>query len=119
MQYTLCDVVLLIQVYYYRHLKSLKEKKRREADESATLLPSDTPAQPKPLLPPSLEYPILLLFVLAAGVGGWYLSLSDEVSIPEKPKKGHEVEFEWKSQALGWISAVLYLGSRIPQILHN
>ena len=117
-QYTLCDVILLVQVYYYRRLKAQKAK-AREADESAPLIPSG-PAQPKPILPPSLEYPLLLLFVLGAGVGAWYLSTNDDdASIPEKPGKGSEVTLEWKSQALGWLSAVLYLGSRVPQILHN
>lgn len=29
------------------------------------------------------------------------------------------VALEWKSQLLGWSSAVLYLGSRVPQIAHN
>lgn len=117
-QYTLCDIVLLIQVYYYRRLKAQKAKSRSD-DESAPLI-SSTPAQPKPLLPPSLEYPLLLLFVLGAGVGAWYLSAEDDsVSIPEKPGKGTEVTLEWKSQTLGWLSAVLYLGSRVPQILHN
>jgi hypothetical protein len=78
------------------------------------------PHQPKPLLPPYLEYPLLIAFVLAAGVGGWYLTdASDEIGIPEGPGKGDGFELEWKSQVLGYMSAVLYLGSRIPQIIHN
>ena len=67
-----------------------------------------------------MEYPLLLLFVLGAGVGAWYLAdKPDEVSIPEKPGRGGEVELEWRSQLLGWASALLYLGSRIPQISLN
>lgn len=63
---------------------------------------------------------MLLLFVFASGVGAWYLSDSpDDVSIPEKPGMGEEVELEWRGQVLGWTSAVLYLGSRVPQIAHN
>jgi hypothetical protein len=40
---------------------------------------------------------------------------------PGAPGSGEEgrVELEWKSQTLGYASAVLYLGSRIPQIAHN
>jgi hypothetical protein len=79
-----------------------------------------TTGQPKPLLPPYLEYPLLVLFIVLAGLLGWFLTeKSDEVSIPEKPGKGGEVELEWKSQFLGWASAALYLGSRFPQIIHN
>ena len=62
----------------------------------------------------------MLLFVLSAGFGAWYVAdKSDEVSVPEKPRKGGEVTLEWKSQVLGWASAFLYLGSRLPQIAHN
>jgi len=121
-QYTACDLVLLFQVYYYRRTKAKAAQiAESDASESTALLsnvaaPPSTP-QPKPILPPSLEYPLLLLFVIAAGVGAWYLDQSDDVTIPEKPAP--EVQLEWKSQTLGWISAVLYLGSRVPQIAHN
>lgn len=118
--------MLLFQVYYYRHLKAVAARKKADSESHSTersplLQPTPTPSppQPKPLLPPSLEYPLLFLFVLGAGVGAWYLTPEDDVSIPEKPGKGDEVELEWKSQTLGWISAVLYLGSRVPQIAHN
>ncbi|WWD17871.1 hypothetical protein CI109_102315 [Kwoniella shandongensis] len=112
--YTICDIILLIQVYYYRRHPSPAARTHVSTDDETTpLLPE--PRQPKPLLPPTLEYPLLLSFVLLSGVGAWYLSDQDSVSIPENP----EVELEWKSQLLGWASAVLYLGSRVPQIIHN
>lgn len=135
-QYTLCDVVLLAQVYYYRrHGKALQipqpgesniSRIEGQATEDTALLRRQsassvaTTGQPKPLLPPYLEYPLLLLFVVLAGVVGWFLTETpDEISIPEKPGHGAEVELEWKSQLLGWASAALYLGSRFPQIVHN
>lgn len=127
-QYTLCDILLLFQIYYYRHLRRRALAAASSPSEETSLLPAsaapaDPPAQPKPLLPPSLlwlEYPLLLTFVLAAGAGAWYLSpASDEVGIPENPGRGGEVELEWSSQALGWSSAVLYFASRVPQIAHN
>ena len=118
-QYTLCDLILLIQVYYYRRIR--QHRTASEATDTTPLiaLSSATP-QPKPLLPPSLEYPLLMIFILLSGVVAWYLSDSpDENSVPEKPGKGGDVELEWRSQVLGWMSAVLYLGSRVPQIAHN
>ncbi|WVR05887.1 hypothetical protein IAU60_002913 [Kwoniella sp. DSM 27419] len=112
--YTICDLILLFQVYYYRrHPSPASTTHTDPEDESTPLLPE--PRQPKPLLPPALEYPILLAFVILAGVGAWFISDKDEVKVPELP----DVQLEWKSQVLGWASAVLYLGSRVPQIVHN
>ncbi|EIW72452.1 hypothetical protein TREMEDRAFT_18058, partial [Tremella mesenterica DSM 1558] len=113
--YALCDFILLFQVYYYRRTPPPTN------DETTHLLSaSNPPTQPKPLLPPGLEYPLLLTFVLGAGIFAWFLSDShDEIGIPEGPGRGGDVELEWKSQTLGYISATLYLGSRIPQIIHN
>ncbi|ODO07249.1 hypothetical protein L198_00828 [Cryptococcus wingfieldii CBS 7118] len=112
--YTISDVILLLQVYYYRRFPSAQAHAHiSPSDESTPLLPE--PRQPKPLLPPSLEYPALLAFVLLSGAGAWYLTDKDEVHVPVEP----DVTLEWKSQTLGWLSAVLYLGSRIPQIVHN
>ncbi|WVQ82764.1 hypothetical protein IAT38_004896 [Cryptococcus sp. DSM 104549] len=112
--YTVCDLILLFQVYYYRRFPSPSAHTHVTTDDESTpLLPE--PRQPKPLLPPGLEYPLLLAFVLLSGAGAWWLSDKDDVHVPEDP----EVTLEWKSQALGWTSAVLYLGSRIPQIIHN
>ena len=122
-QYSFCDLILLFQVYYYRWQKAKAEAVSGEPTESSLLLHTTAPpakAQPKPLLPPALQYPLLLLFVVASGFIGYYIDIpNDDVSIPEQPGKGSEVELEWKSQLLGWISAVLYLGSRVPQIAHN
>lgn len=149
-QYTACDIILLLQVYYYRRhgkplaitpipaststsapsaghhrpsiSQSLSERSPLLAPSSPAAIAHATPSppQPKPLLPPYLEMPLLILFVILAGLAGWFLSdAGDDVSIPEKPGRGDEVEFEWKSQLLGWASALLYLGSRIPQIIHN
>ncbi|WWC86257.1 uncharacterized protein L201_001130 [Kwoniella dendrophila CBS 6074] len=117
--YTVCDLILLFQVYYYRRKPSSSAQAIGQhinpLDESTPLLPE--PKQPKPLLPPKFEYPIMLLFVLLSGLGAWYITDQDTISIPEKPEPS--IELEWKSQLLGWMSAVLYLGSRIPQIVHN
>lgn len=121
-QYTACDVILLFQVYYYRRYRAKKSLSGDRTETEVTpLLPASPGTQPKPLLPPWAMYPLLLVFVLASGVLGWYLSPlenNDNVSIPEQPK-GPNVELEWKSQTLGYASAVLYIGSRVPQIAHN
>ena len=61
----------------------------------------------------------MIIFVLLAGLGGYFLSDNYQYGVPDTPNHGEEVQLEWKSQFLGWTSAVLYLGSRVPQIAHN
>lgn len=140
-QYIICDVILLVQVYHYRRrtarvisqAASETSPLLRERALSAASLPP--PAQPKPLLPPRLEYPLLLSFVLAFGIGAWVVNAHRQNGTVvgthpgghkhhghgQKHGHGHEdrVELEWKSQLLGWSSALLYFGSRVPQIVKN
>ncbi|ORX35968.1 PQ loop repeat-domain-containing protein [Kockovaella imperatae] len=125
--YSVCDLILLYQVYYYRRKRALKsaQTQHQSTETSPLLRPVELPpaTQPKPFLPPYIEYPLLLLFVLGAGFGAWYVTdrSNGRTSMPDKPgpAKGGEVTLEWKSQVLGWASACLYLGSRLPQIAHN
>ena len=73
-----------------------------------------------------------LVVVCAAGVFGWWLSARS--SHPQYPHRGHhhshqpsispssggaEVKLDLWGQIFGYLSAVLYLGSRIPQLLLN
>lgn len=62
-------------------------------------------------------WPLLVGFVLAVGWVAHLLHENDDVKIPEGTPGG--VELEWKSQALGYASCVLYLASRVPQVFHN
>lgn len=160
--YSLCDIILLFQVYYYRRLARNRAASNvhgspKLADERSRLLPAtdDSSASdartehdhqhlhesvvlvnptdvvvehghPKPLVPPALLYPLMLSFVAAVGVGAWLFQRHSNASRghqPELPKgripEGHEVELELWSQLLGYASAVLYIGSRVPQIAHN
>ena len=59
--------------------------------------------------------------VCAAGVLGWYISVR---STPQARRKQHlpkpdTLEFDVLGQVFGYLCAVLYLGSRIPQLLLN
>lgn len=55
--------------------------------------------------------------VILAGFLSWYISYI------RNPPKQHEPELDlqmnWLAQSFGYLSAVLYLGSRVPQILLN
>lgn len=101
-------------MYYYRALR----RKREEANsEHAPLLEQPEPeiTQLKPWLPAKVMYPLLVVFVFLAGFVAWLAESDKPAKVPEKP----DVEFDWTSQALGYASCILYIGSRVPQIFHN
>lgn len=120
--YSLCDIILLIQVYYYRALK----KRQAESSERQPLLTEETIKQEsKPGLPASITYPLLTIGILAFGFIAWHVqrvaghpNRGNGGPVHKEPKED-TVTLEWISQSLGYASAALYLGSRIPQIVHN
>ena len=59
-----------------------------------------------------IKYVLPIIFVFGAGCLGYFLSDSKE---PEEP--GSNIEMG--PQIVGYLSAVLYLGARIPQIIRN
>ncbi|OWB81116.1 hypothetical protein B5S32_g5473 [[Candida] boidinii] len=74
-----------------------------------------------------LFYNFLMVFlVILAGVSGWYLSNNkkspnngDDDNDPYTPPSDDDLIFNPLAQTFGWLCAVLYLGSRVPQILLN
>ncbi|KAI0052709.1 PQ-loop-domain-containing protein [Auriscalpium vulgare] len=124
--YTLCDTILLVQIYYYRWASRTdgdvpNATFHQDADEEAPLLASSDARHPgdekhSSMKRQCLEYSAMVVCVVAAGVAAW--AISEKVGhVEEQPKEGEVVE--WRSQLMGYISAVLYLGSRVPQILKN
>ncbi|KAI0260253.1 PQ-loop-domain-containing protein [Gloeopeniophorella convolvens] len=126
--YTLCDTVLLMQIYYYRWLNSkdrdaaghLEARPEVEAGEETPLLLASTDAQnaekERSLKRHVLEYAGMILCLVAAGIVAW--AISEKVQGAEEEPRPEE-KVEWKSQLMGYSSAVLYLGSRVPQIVKN
>ncbi|KAL0580628.1 putative vacuolar membrane transporter [Marasmius crinis-equi] len=123
--YTLCDMILLGQIYYYRFKRAksplLFYPERQE--EHAPLLPDDRSPQnsersggdAKSML---LRYTGALLFVLATGTVAWWMS--DSTKHPDEPSQNKmSPSRAWTIQVLGWSSAILFLGARIPQIAKN
>ncbi|KAF8503225.1 PQ loop repeat-domain-containing protein [Hysterangium stoloniferum] len=122
--YTLCDIGLLFQIFYYRKIHHVSPAEDMATvlpteTETAPLLPKDTPESPlyTRVLRQLLPYVLGTCFVLTIG-GISYCVNTHEWGHPRDPAPREDV-FEWKSQLFGWISAVLYLGSRVPQILKN
>jgi hypothetical protein len=75
---------------------------------------SKTDSQSKSRVWLAAKYGAGFLFVISAGVIAWW------ISGPEKAKyeaPGYNVSREWEIQALGWSSAVLFRGFRLPAML--
>lgn len=169
--YTIADIVLLGQMFYYRGITWKDEvvpptpKKRRRsgpnevgngngtghsvaaaADERTSLLgdrerrgsdwsdrllhlnPANPVIEAAPPPPPSTTLhsaawnTLCVLMVIAAGVLGWWLSrsygASDDDKTPEN-SGSDDIHFDLGGQIFGWLCAVFYLGSRLPQLLLN
>ncbi len=145
-QYTLCDTVLLIQIYYYRWLNTgtLARPEAHHVEnigEATPLLSSGNggqePEKKRSLKRHVLEYVGMILCLVGAGIVAWAISQRvQRVSGDEEPRPEEIVE--WKSQVMGYLSAVLYcerlcrssswmvvlmgfpeVGSRIPQICES
>jgi len=117
--YLLCDTLLLVQIYYYRWKNPRADEVIAQSIENTPLL--GNPIEPKRTNRWNLEnevlrYSLCLVFVFAAGVVAW--TVDSKLRGPRPPSEPEAV-VEWKSQILGWASAVLFLGARIPQILKN
>ncbi|GAA5844793.1 hypothetical protein JCM11251_002279 [Rhodosporidiobolus azoricus] len=140
--YTFCDVILIFQVFYYRH----KRRTHPELYEAVPTINGDslgpnsngaplaTPASEQtpllssfsahaptsPPLSPALQrakdilsYTGGFILVLVVGVIAWFASKG-------RGKDGRVQEvWDTSAQIVGWISAFLYLGSRLPQLALN
>ena len=82
-------------------------------DESAPLLAggTDTPEEREKeensLRREIIHYTGAIAFVVAAGVIAWAVSTQVDTGDDVPPTKGGEEIIEWRSQVMGWISAVL------------
>ncbi|KAG8996473.1 hypothetical protein FRB94_008269 [Tulasnella sp. JGI-2019a] len=130
--YITCDIVLLAQIYYYRW-RSMNAKLGEAALETDPLLARDETNTDDGYIPTfksktgfdllgrTALYSYAGLFVALTGVAAHFFNRANQHEVPDSPAGGGHDEdiLEWKSQVLGWTSALLYLGSRIPQIIKN
>ncbi|KAK6423591.1 hypothetical protein LTR95_016510 [Oleoguttula sp. CCFEE 5521] len=82
------------------------------------------PSQPRSWLQAILFNSTAIVMVIAAGVAGYYLSPSAPESSSsdgktEADSQASTLHFNLLGQIFGYVCAVLYLGSRIPQLLLN
>ncbi|CUS07845.1 unnamed protein product [Tuber aestivum] len=137
--YTLADIVLLFQCLYYNRVNSRNATPETESllpisSGSATVVDGSHLSPATPLLDPAKE-PIQpeqqgvmrsiffnafsILMVCLAGVLGWWASNRYSDSDPPAEGDHNDLSFSVLGQTFGYFCAVLYLASRVPQILLN
>ncbi|OAA58757.1 PQ loop repeat protein [Cordyceps fumosorosea ARSEF 2679] len=145
--YTLADIVLLLQCFYYRGFTwkdpAPTPKPDNTSNERTALLDvpqerrgSDwtglSPAVPHFGEPPKESPPpptvvqtllwnsLIVLMVCAAGVLGWFLGERAKGPREHKPETSNdELEFNKVGQFFGYLCAVAYIASRMPQLILN
>jgi uncharacterized protein with PQ loop repeat len=116
--FIIADSALIFQILYFRkhHYHPIPSRNTRVSSESNPLLPRRASFRESP---PSTRVKIVaqyigaLAVVIASGVIGW--SLSSENHPRETPVAKDDIG----AKILGYLSAVLYLSARIPQMYHN
>ena len=118
LQYSVCDLILLGQIYYYRWKHNRRVARPLvpsvsapvgNASENTPLLASIDPTSiehKRPSLAMQfIKYSAAVVFVLMTGVAAWAI---DQYIHRGQPRTQPEEVVEWKSQVLGWISAVMF-----------
>lgn len=105
-----------------------QQRERRDSEQSwSHLSPAVPMLSEQPVTPPppstrlqvAFRNAVAVLMVCVAGVAGWYMSRRYAGGRPSEPANDNLPQFDVLGQVFGWLCAVLYLGSRLPQILLN
>lgn len=117
--YTAADIVLLLQCLLYSRNRPTTEESVQHASVATPLIPKDIDVTKSRSNAKSAVLNVLaLLAVCMVGTIGWYVGAIS--SAPSSPQPANPVlVFDFWGQVFGWGCAALYLGSRMPQLLHN
>ncbi|KAF8627500.1 hypothetical protein AX17_006311 [Amanita inopinata Kibby_2008] len=115
--YTLCDLILLGQIYYYRWKRNCIAPQREEQQPLLAYERDNPPSESVSNATLVIQYTGATCFVVVVGIMAWWFNGRHEesVDVPTISPQGPQ----WLIQSLGWTSALSYLGARIPQILKN
>lgn len=136
--YCACDCVLIFQYWYYRKyyhrgVKISTISASLEANERTPLIADgavidddlsskDDDENESSIRSQIIMYTLAALLVVATGVAAWWVAEhhhgSDE-DIAHPAPTPEPVGWRWDAQVAGWLSALLYLSSRVPQIIKN
>lgn len=142
--YTVADIILLMQCLVYNSRKANADHSKRvdpkhlspatpllddenlyygtqytadntNENTTANTRVTEPEGLPLPRWKQNLYHTLIVFSVLLSGIIGWYFTDSGEDDVREtKPQK-----MNFWGQVFGWLCAVLYLGSRVPQLLLN
>ncbi|CBQ71276.1 conserved hypothetical protein [Sporisorium reilianum SRZ2] len=137
--YCACDCVLIFQYWYYRKyyhrgVRISTISASLEANERTPLIgdgnvledhlstKSGDDDDDSSIRTQIVMYTLAALLVVATGVATWWVAehhygSDDDVAQPAPAPE--PVGWRWDAQVAGWLSALLYLSSRVPQILKN
>ncbi|KAF9019024.1 PQ-loop-domain-containing protein [Hymenopellis radicata] len=118
-KYSLCDIILLAQVYYYRWKKLRTLPDEQDVSDQTPLLSGQVRPQETPVRVLALRYTAAVVFIFVTGVVAWWISGANDVEEDQERPELPTTTIKWTVQILGWSSAVLYLGARVPQIVKN
>lgn len=136
---TVADIILIAQVLYYRKFPYGRRRRSSHSPGASHLSPATPllhPNKPPKRPPPvstlragltTFETKLRLALintsavfaVVVSGILGYYLSRLYSLSVPDDSPEHEEIEISILGQIFGWGCAVLYLGSRIPQVVKN
>ncbi|RIA85025.1 PQ loop repeat-domain-containing protein [Glomus cerebriforme] len=112
--YVLTDIIIILQVYYYRSRRIPIDE---DVEETIPLI-NDNPPTPESrrqaIIKQFLSIFISLVGVCLTGVIAYVIS-----SRNRSQKVNNYKTLDVWPQIFGWVSAFLYLGARIPQIIQN
>lgn len=95
--------------------KSSAASRRRRASSLPSIVEDSSEFEMKAWMKNSLS----IIGVCIVGTAGWAIAWSTGVWQPTPLNDGSDTEIALGAQILGYVSAVCYLGARIPQIIKN
>lgn len=114
--------------FYHRGVKISTISAQLEADERTPLVADGSvieedmsyKEEESSIQTQVLMYTLAAFLVFGTGVAAWYVAKTNGSRDQPRTDPGHDkVGWRWDAQAYGWMSALLYLSSRVPQILKN
>ena len=134
--YCFCDLLLIYQWWYYgKYYENGVYKGTQQVDEETPLVSGATAVHGNAATrtydalvkltdqwtghhATVFRYSLTVVLILLTGTLAWFSA--DPVSTPPPPTEGDKpTGLRVDAQTLGWLSAILYLSSRLPQIIKN
>lgn len=112
-KYTICDLTLLCQIYYYRYkTHRLLSSDDGEDQERTALIGNERERHHEEVLPGkilAIRYACASAFVVVVGVAAWWITEEDKDDDADLHNPTEGSRKWWAIQVLGWSSAMLFV----------